>query len=188
MVPRFLGLSVREPSILRGSGYTVRKSTPIQPLNLTGYPSYLSIYSSLLIAAEVIYTSVYLFYSYGAMRASKVISMALVDSVLGSSLRCVQVLLLTQLRQLLIPTRWLDETPTARIITRCTQDIRAVDGPIPQFFGSLTETSMTLFTKIAAIIFFTPLFVFPGLGVAAFGLYLGNLYLKAQMSVKREMR
>ena len=47
---------------------------------------------------------------------------------------------------------------------------------------------MTLFTKIAAIIVFTPLFAFPGLGVAAFGFYLGNLYLKAQMSVKREMR
>jgi hypothetical protein len=82
----------------------------------------------------------------------------------------------------------LDETPTARIIARCTQDIRAVDGPIALGFGDLVETTMTLLTKIAAIIFFTPLFVFPGLGVAAFGFYLGNLYLKAQMSVKREMR
>ena len=119
------------------------------------------------------------------------ISTALVESVLGSSLRYVRVEFLVpsiQLIQLLIPFRWLDETPIARIIARCMQDIRAVDGPIPDVFGTLVKTSMMLLTKIVGIIVFTPLFVFPGLGVAAFGFYLGNLYLKAQMSVKREMR
>lgn len=34
---------------------------------------------------------------------------------------------------------------------------------------------------------FTPTFVLPALGVAALGGWLGQLYIKAQLSVKREM-
>ena len=82
----------------------------------------------------------------------------------------------------------MDETPTARMIARCTQDIRTVDGPLPQSFANLTEIGMTLITKVGVIIIFTPIFFAPGLAVAGLGFYLGNLYLKAQLSVKREMR
>jgi len=84
--------------------------------------------------------------------------------------------------------RWLDETPTGRIITRCTQDIRAIDGPVPQTFVWLLDLGSGMVTKLGAIVLFTPLFLVPGAGVAIFGLYLGNLYLKAQLSVKRETR
>jgi hypothetical protein len=74
------------------------------------------------------------------------------------------------------------------MIARCTQDIRAVDGPIPQALSALTENSMTLVTKIAVIVIFAPIFFSPGVAVAGLGFYLGNLYLKTQLSVKREMR
>lgn len=74
------------------------------------------------------------------------------------------------------------------MITRCTQDIRAVDGPIPEAVNSLTELGITLLTKLVVIIIFTPIFVFPGIFIAIFGFFLGNLYLRAQLSVKREMR
>ena len=84
--------------------------------------------------------------------------------------------------------RWLDETPTGRIITRSTQDIRAIDGPVPQMFSWLLDLACGMVTKLGAIVLFTPLFLVPGVGVAIFGLYLGNLYLKAQLSVKRETR
>lgn len=42
--------------------------------------------------------------------------------------------------------------------------------------------------KFAAIVLFTPLFVFPGLGIAVFGVFLGHIFQKAQLSVKRESR
>lgn len=74
------------------------------------------------------------------------------------------------------------------MVARCTQDIRAVDGPIPQAVANLTEIGMTLVTKIGIIVIFTPIFFAPGVAVAGLGFYLGNLYLKAQLSVKREMR
>ena len=88
----------------------------------------------------------------------------------------------------MVSRRWLDETPTGRIIARCTQDIRAVDGPVPEAVSVLTELGITLLTKLVVIVIFTPIFLFPSMFIAIFGFFLGNLYLRAQLSVKREMR
>jgi len=41
--------------------------------------------------------------------------------------------------------------------------------------------------KLAAIVIISPLFLFPGMALAALGGYFGHVYLKAQLSVKREM-
>ena len=84
--------------------------------------------------------------------------------------------------------RWLDETPTGRIITRSTQDIRAIDIPIPELFFSFLDAACPMVIKIGAIVLFTPPFLIPGVGVAIFGFFLGKMYLKAQLSVKRETR
>jgi ABC-type multidrug transport system fused ATPase/permease subunit len=92
------------------------------------------------------------------------------------------------LQKLRVSHRWLDETPTGRIIARCTQDIRAVDGPIPDAVMALTELGITLLTKLVVVVIFTPIFLFPSMFIATFGFFLGNLYLRAQLSVKREMR
>lgn len=40
--------------------------------------------------------------------------------------------------------------------------------------------------KLGAIIYMTPVFALPGLGVGALGGWLGNIYIKAQLAVKRE--
>ena len=53
---------------------------------------------------------------------------------------------------------------------------------------TLAELTVTLLTKLAVIIIFTPIFVFPSIFIAVLGFLLGNLYLQAQLSVKREMR
>ena len=94
----------------------------------------------------------------------------------------------SRFQKLRISHRWLDETPTGRIIARCTQDIRSVDGPIPEAVKGLTELGITLLTKLVVVIIFTPIFLFPSMFIAIFGFFLGNLYLQAQLSVKREMR
>jgi len=43
-------------------------------------------------------------------------------------------------------------------------------------------------TKLGVIVLFTPLFLGVHVGVAVFGLYLENTYLKAQRFIKRETR
>jgi len=153
---------------------------------MTSSNSYLTLYTTICVASFCVYGTVYVFYLYGTMRASRIINNKLMDSVFGSTLQCVSFLSHHKLHSL--GYRWLDETPTGRIITRSTQDIQAVDGPIPQIFVVLLDLLSGMVTKLGAIVLFTPLFLIPGVGVAIFGFFLAKMYLKAQLSVKRETR
>jgi len=82
----------------------------------------------------------------------------------------------------------LDETPTARIIARCTQDIRTVDGKIIGSLWWVLDQVIGIIMKLSVIVIFTPNFLVPGVFVGFIGFSVGNLYLKSQLSVKREMR
>ncbi|KAJ3508927.1 hypothetical protein NLJ89_g5494 [Agrocybe chaxingu] len=130
---------------------------------------YIGVFTVIIVVHEIAFGAVNLWYAYRSVGASRRIHAKLIDSVLGSTLR------------------WLDETPTARIIVRCTQDIRTIDGPIPQSLLWAVDQILGVLTKLGVIVLFTPIFLFPSVFVALAGLYLGNLYLKAQLSVKREM-
>ncbi|KAF8157942.1 P-loop containing nucleoside triphosphate hydrolase protein [Crassisporium funariophilum] len=132
-------------------------------------PLYLAIYTSLFIATIVIYAISFVYFQSRSIRASRVINAQLVESIFGTTLR------------------WLDETPTARIVARCTQDINAVDEKIPRLCNMFTQVVVGTVTKLGAVVLFTPLFIGPGLAIALLALYLGNMYLRAQLSVKREM-
>ncbi|KAJ6574692.1 hypothetical protein B0H19DRAFT_1371649 [Mycena capillaripes] len=130
---------------------------------------YLGIFSLLLLIGMAIYSSSFFLYTQGVFRASKSIHKQLIDSVLGTTLR------------------WLDITPTSRVIARCTVDIRTVDGPIQHGLWGLLEMSMSMFIKFVAVILFTPLFFIPGVLVGVLGGWCGQIYIAAQLSVKREM-
>ena len=47
--------------------------------------------------------------------------------------------------------------------------------------------TLSCIIKIGAVVFFTPVFLIPAVFIAAFGGWLGSVYIKAQLSVKREM-
>ena len=90
-------------SILSGESCSSHSLSPI----LKSPVRYLLGYSGLLMFAtgvSAIATSVYLF---GGLRASRAIHRQLISSVLGTTLR------------------WLDSTPVARVIARCTQDMQS---------------------------------------------------------------
>jgi ABC-type multidrug transport system fused ATPase/permease subunit len=130
---------------------------------------YLSGYALLMLSGCLMYTVGYYMYYRGSMRASRTIHKKLVQSVLGTTLR------------------WLDTTPTSRVITRCTQDIRAIDGPFAQGIGWVVELSLTMIVKLGAVVAMTPVFLVPGLFIGLLGGWIGRIYMKAQLSVKREM-
>ncbi|KIP05212.1 hypothetical protein PHLGIDRAFT_534838 [Phlebiopsis gigantea 11061_1 CR5-6] len=131
--------------------------------------SYLGVYVA--IVAISVFALVYacLVWCYGSMRASRKIHAKLLKSLLGSTFR------------------WLDVTPMSRIITRCTQDIQAVDDSIPSQLYSLISTTINLVVALAAVVLYTPVFLLPAVIVAVAGGLLGHLYIKAQLSIKREM-
>lgn len=83
--------------------------------------------------------------------------------------------------------RWLDRTPVSRIITRCTQDIAAVDNMIPRILLMIIQNTTSMLIELILIVLITPQFLVVGIITAITGAYAGQLYMKAQMAVKREM-
>lgn len=130
---------------------------------------YLGAYSSLLLLGFALHAISYVVYVFGTVRASRSIHKRLMVSILGTTLR------------------WLDITPASRIIARCTLDIRAVDSMLPTLLFHLTSMSMAMLLRFSVIVVFTPAFLVPGLIMGIAGAYLGQIYMKAQLPVKREM-
>lgn len=125
-------------------------------------------------------------YVFGVIRAAKTIHALLIDSILGTTLR------------------WLDQTPVSRVITRCTKDIKALDGQFAgefRWLGTFSASSTAaivyscrtvsvsaqLITQLVAIALVTPAVILPGIGIFLVGAFFGNIYMKAQLPVKREM-
>ncbi|TFK52961.1 P-loop containing nucleoside triphosphate hydrolase protein [Heliocybe sulcata] len=108
-------------------------------------------------------------YFRGSIRASRRIHHHLMQSVLHTTLR------------------WLDETPTSRIMTRCTQDIRTIDGPMVMVTSDFAENAVSMLLKFLAISFLIPAFMVPGLLAAILGSKLGQTFLKVQLAIKREL-
>ncbi|KAJ3819299.1 hypothetical protein F5880DRAFT_1595008 [Lentinula raphanica] len=130
---------------------------------------YVGIYCLILAGAYVSYTSGAIIYIIGTVRASRAVHKELIASIFGTTLR------------------WLDTTPTSRVIARCTQDIRAVDGPVPMWLQQISELSAIMIMRYIAVVLITPIFFLPGIIVALLGGLCGQVYIKAQLSVKREM-
>ncbi|OCH87314.1 P-loop containing nucleoside triphosphate hydrolase protein [Obba rivulosa] len=130
---------------------------------------YLDIYSLLLLSIVIIYGLGYVLWLYGTIRASRKIHRDLFASVLESTFR------------------WLDKTPVSRIIARCTQDINAVDAKIPGALSAFLDICATMTVRFFAVMVFSPLFVIPGSIITLVGGFCGQMYMKAQMCVKREM-
>ncbi|KAF9455005.1 hypothetical protein P691DRAFT_813919 [Macrolepiota fuliginosa MF-IS2] len=142
------------------------------PASEVSVPYYLGTYVGLQALAVTLYMSVFVIFIFATLRASRYLHRRLVESVLGTTLSI---------------QRWLDTTPISRIITRCTQDIRAVDGPLKDSGKWFMEITMSMVMKLAAVVFMTPIFLIPGLIVGAVGGWVGQIYMAAQLSVKREM-
>lgn len=151
--------------------------------------SYLGIYAAISFANMVVSFMTTFFYNLGVLRSSRTIHRKLTDSIFGATLRCVHnTTLMVRFSLRIVDIRWFDTTPTARIIARCTQDIGAIDGAVPLALRQFITQVAAIVTKLGAIVLFSPAFLLPGILVGFAGLAVGNLYLKAQLSVKREMR
>ena len=62
-----------------------------------------------------------------------------------------------------------------------------MDGPISQNLGWVIDLTVTLAIRFAAVVIMSPIFVIPGLIGGILGSWCGQIYIKAQLAVKREM-
>ena len=65
--------------------------------------------------------------------------------------------------------------------------LHQVDGPIARNLSALLEISLSMLIKFGAVIIFSPAFTLPGIAAFLIGGWAGQMYIKAQLSVKREM-
>ncbi|KAJ7756352.1 P-loop containing nucleoside triphosphate hydrolase protein [Mycena metata] len=130
---------------------------------------YLSVYGSILLLLFFFYACGFLVYTFGILRASETLHQQFIESVLGTTLR------------------WLDVTPTSRIIARATQDIGMVDGPLTASLRSLVDHTVSMGVTLGAIVLFTPIFLGPGVMLFLLGSYYGRLFMPARISAKREL-
>ncbi|KAF8309911.1 hypothetical protein DL93DRAFT_2230628 [Clavulina sp. PMI_390] len=131
-------------------------------------PFYMSRYLGIILISLVNYVAIWLFFIQGVTRAAVKIHSLLVKSILSSTLR------------------FLDTTPTGRIVSRFTQDTQTVDRQMSNHVQVLTSLTSGIILKLATIVFFTPIYLAPGLFLAILAFIVGRIYMAAQLSVKRE--
>ncbi|KAK7041927.1 hypothetical protein VNI00_008909 [Paramarasmius palmivorus] len=107
----------------------------------------------------------------GSLRASRTIHARLMEAVFGSTFR----------------TSWLDITPKSRIITRVTQDIDAIDGPLFQHIFVLWNVVSFMLIRLGGVVIYSPIFILPGITLAIIATWLSDVYMKTQVEIKREM-
>lgn len=87
-----------------------------------------------------------------------------------------------------ILSSWFDVTPAGRILTRFTQDIGSIDGWLPYVFTQFIYTALLNASLFVITVWQAGLYALvPGLLLIIVGGFLSDAYLKAQISVKREM-
>jgi hypothetical protein len=62
-----------------------------------------------------------------------------------------------------------------------------VDNLLPEESRIVAELALSLLMKLVGIGVITPTFLIPGVLLAAFGGWVGNVYIASQLSVKREL-
>ncbi|TDL17911.1 P-loop containing nucleoside triphosphate hydrolase protein [Rickenella mellea] len=131
---------------------------------------YLGVYSFIQLV-QIMFDSIwYLLWVIGTMRASRIVHYRLIQSIFNA------------------PLRWLDTVPIGRVITRCTQDIDALDNSFTGMAGAFLHISFSVMGNFFVSIYMAgwPALLSGGTMVVLGG-WLGMVYLKAQLCIRREM-
>ncbi|KAJ7676645.1 P-loop containing nucleoside triphosphate hydrolase protein [Mycena polygramma] len=128
---------------------------------------FLSIFVAIVSLSTATYAAIFIFLVLGQLRASKVIHIDLINSVLTA------------------PLRWLDVTPASRILARVTNDVKAVDDSLANQFWPLATMVVSMMLKFIAVVIYAPIFFFPGALVGALGVWIGQIYISGQLPIKR---
>lgn len=160
------------------SQYDIRDKVPVLKYKLpfrclsflTFFRRYLFIYVLLNVLSETSDVLSQVVWVFRSVRASRIIHAQLLQSVFSATFR------------------WLDITPVGRIVARCTQDIASVDGDFQLFAFVLMRMTIILTVLFISAVSMAGLYALvPGLLLAVLGGFLGFVYLKSQLSIRREM-
>lgn len=83
------------------------------------------------------------------------------------------------------PISWFDVTPVGRIINRFAKDISSLDYRLLLWLQYVIDSALQIVFRIGAVTSVMPIFVFPAVLVAFIGYCLGEVYVRANIAVKR---
>ncbi|KAI0782171.1 hypothetical protein C8Q75DRAFT_811859 [Abortiporus biennis] len=138
------------------------------PASEVSVPYYMTLYAACVLVTAISLFISYSIYVFGSIRATQTIHDLFMEKIFGTTLR------------------WLDRTPASRIITRCTADIQSIDGSVTENFYIVVDLTLNMGLKFAAVVAVSPLFGGLGILLAIIGGTLGNVFIKAQLPIKRQ--
>lgn len=128
---------------------------------------YLSIYAVAIAIFLVLQLSNNLIYQYGGWAAAKRMHAKLVKAVLFA------------------PISWFDENPIGRAINRFGNDTRSMDTVLIEWLRMSIENALRFLLRIASIASIMPIFALPAAVICTIGFAVGEMYTRAQVSIKR---
>lgn len=128
---------------------------------------YLSVYAATIILFLLLQLANNLIYQYGGWAAAKKMHAKLVMAVLSA------------------PISWFDENPIGRAINRFGNDTRSLDTVLIDWLRMSIENWLRFLLRIASIVSIMPIFALPVTTICATGFIIGEMYTRAQISIKR---
>lgn len=83
------------------------------------------------------------------------------------------------------PIRFFDTTPLGRIINRLSTDMKSVDGTIGPYLQQVLHQTLECCFRLVVMSVLIPAFFLPIVVVSIVGITCGQMYVRAQMGVKR---
>ncbi|KAJ7596755.1 P-loop containing nucleoside triphosphate hydrolase protein [Mycena floridula] len=143
------------------------KAYDVLPANEVPVFHYLAMSTLILVFTILGHGICFATYTLGGLRASRTIHKALINSVMGATLR------------------WIETTPQSRVVTRGTQDIEAIDSDINDQIWILIDILFYGTVKFALVLAVAPAAFLPSFILGALGYWFSSIYLAAQLPVKR---
>ncbi|KAI0841218.1 abc transporter [Hypoxylon sp. FL0890] len=129
--------------------------------------SYLLIYIGTVMAFIFLQVLINYIYQRGGWKAAKTMHQRLVTAVLQA------------------PISWYDNTPVGRIINRFGVDIQSMDSVLVDWLRMTLDNAIRLTLRLASIASIMPIFALPAGVFCLIGFATGEVYARAQISVKR---
>ncbi|KAH1469916.1 hypothetical protein KXV58_001812 [Aspergillus fumigatus] len=128
---------------------------------------YLAVYAAAIVSFLLLQITNNLLYQHGSWTAAKKMHRKLVEAVLSA------------------PISWFDENPIGRAINRFGNDTRSMDTVLIDWLRMSIENGLRFLLRIASIASIMPIFGLPAAVVCTIGFLIGEMYTRAQISIKR---
>ncbi|CAO1639342.1 unnamed protein product [Sympodiomycopsis kandeliae] len=128
---------------------------------------YIIVFFLINLAAATMTTLSALFTFYGSLQASRALFAKMLDATMGAT------------------TRWLDKTPSGRIVNKFSRDVEVLDSSVNQSLRWFASFLIAGILSVATIIIVLPSFIVPTIVLGTLNYYVARGYVKAARDLRR---